>query len=211
MMLYLVKIGCLREMLLNIKLLVIYKLVWRVNSISSTNNEIIINIDSKKLLSAGIVLGIIVIVFFSYIQALFAFDAPSKSLPLDVTQVSTLDSNNVSQSTFNAGDLVRINSTVEKALRYMNFPFSYDYFDFFSDTDVRVIVMVMDNSDKPVFIQSSMETVSPGNLVATTFDYTISLSATSGTYNFEVMVWSDWLPGGKALSDSSWGGTFTVS
>jgi hypothetical protein len=198
-------------MILNIKLLVIYKLVWRVNSLTSSKNEIIINIDSKKLLSAGIALGIFIIVCFSYIQALFAFDAPSVSLPLDVTQVSTLDSNNLSQSTFNAGDLVRINSTIEKALRYLNFPFSYDYFDFVTDTDVRVIVMVMDNAKKPVFIQSSLHTVSPGNVVAATFDYTISLSATSGTYNFEVMIWSDWLPGGKALSDSSWEGTFNVS
>jgi hypothetical protein len=50
-----------------------------------TNKEIVVNLDSKKLLSAGIVLVLIITVFFSYFMALLAFDAPSVDSPLRIS------------------------------------------------------------------------------------------------------------------------------
>ena len=182
-----------------------------METVSKLTDEIIINVDSKKLLSAGIILGILFLVLFSYIQALFAFVAPSGNFPLDVTSVSTRDEANITQSTFGTGNIVRINTTIEKALSYVNFPFSYAYFDFLADTSYRVVVTVMDNAKRPVYIQSAQYNLSPGSTDVAFFDYSISGGASLGTYYFEVMIWSDWLPGGKALSDSSWEGTFTVS
>jgi hypothetical protein len=182
-----------------------------VKNILKRTDEIIINIDSKKLLSVGIVLGIFLFVLLTYVQALLAFVAPSGNFPLDVTSVSTRDDTNITQSIFGTGDIVRINTTIEKALSYVNFPFSYAYFDFLTDTNYRVVVTVMDNTKRPVYIQSAQFNLSPGSIEVAFFDYSISAGASLGTYSFEVMIWSDWLPGGKALSDSSWEGTFTVA
>lgn len=182
-----------------------------MKDISKIKDEIIIKIDSKRLLSAGIVVGIFFIILFSYVQALYAFVAPSGNFPLDVTRVSTLNDTNLPQSTFGAGDIVRINTTIEKALSYVNFPFSYAYFDFSGDTSYRIVVTVMDNTKRPVYIQSAQNITSPGSSVVATFDYSISAGASLGTYYFEVMIWTDWLPSGKSLSDSSWEGTFTVA
>ena len=182
-----------------------------MKNVSKIKDEIIIKIDSKRLLSAGIVFGIFLVVLFTYFQALLAFVAPSGNFPLDVISASTLDNDNLSQDTFGVGDIVRINTTIEKALSYANFPFSYDYYDFLGDTSYRVVVTVMDNSKRPVYIQSAQYNLSPGSSVVATLDYSISVGASLGTYYFEVMIWSDWLPSGKALSDSSWEGTFTVA
>lgn len=179
--------------------------------ISDLKNEFVINLNSKKLISAGIVLGIVVVVFFSYIYALFAFVAPSGDFPLEITKVSVLDSTNQPQITFNEGDLVRINSTLEKALSYVNFPFSYAYYDFVGDTSFKIIVTVIDSNKMPVFIQSTQKNLAPGSVVAEYFDYTIQSGAASGTYKINVMVWSDWLPGGKALSELGWEVTITVT
>ena len=175
------------------------------------NNEVVINIDSKKLLSAGFALVLLVIISYSYLTALFAFDAPSADSPLRINLVSTLDASNASQTTYSAGEKVRINSTIEKANRYLVFQYSDLYYDFIGDTTYRIIVAVSDGSKRPVYFQSTQQVISVGSLQNTVFDYTISSGAASGTYTFTVMVWSDWLPSGVASSNSAWEGTFTVT
>ncbi len=176
-----------------------------------SNNEIVINIDSKKLLSAGIALVLLAIISYTYVTALFAFDAPSADSPLRINQVLTLDASNASQTTFAAGDMVRINSTIEKADRYLIFQYSNLYYDFIGDTTYRIIVAVSDGSKRPVYFQSTQRVISVGSLQNTFFDYTISSGAASGTYTYTVMVWSDWLPSGVASSNSAWEGIFTVA
>ena len=175
------------------------------------NNEIVINVDSKKLLSAGIILSLLVIISYTYITALFAFDAPSADSPLGINQVSTLDASNASQTTYSTGEKVRINSNIEKANRYQIFQYSNLYYDFIGDTNYRIIVAISDGSKIPVYFQSTQQVISVGSLQNTVFDYTISAGAASGTYTYMVMVWSDWLPSGVASSNSAWEGTFTVS
>lgn len=171
--------------------------------------EIVVNLDSKKLLSAGIVIVVLVTVFFSYFMALLAFDAPSADSPLKINQVVTLNASNDPQTSFNTGDTVRINSTIEKANRYLVFQYSNMYYDFIGDTTYRIIIAINDGSNQPVSFQSAQNTISIGSLEDYVFDYVVS--AGTGTYTYKIMVWSDWLPSGVASSNSAWEGTFNVS
>jgi len=177
----------------------------------TTKNEFVIDFNSKKLVSAGILLAMLLLLVYSYSMALFAFDAPSVDYPLQITQVDTLDNSNVSQSTFNKGDLLRFNTTIEKAVRYMNFPFSYEYFDFVGDTDTKLIVTVIDPNKLPVFIESNLVTVAAGEEYVFYTDYVISAGAASGVYSYTVTVWSDWLPSGNTFSLNVWEDVFNVS
>ncbi len=174
------------------------------------NKEIIVRLDSKKLLPMGIVIGLLVIISYTYFLALFAFVAPSRDLPLEIMQVQTLDTSNTTQTEFSKGTTVRINSTIEKALSYANIPWSYSYYDFVGDTSFKIIVSIANQNQVPVYLQSVQTSLSTGASKHIAIDYEISLSASSGIYTFQVMVWSDWLPDGLALSNSAWEGTFTV-
>jgi hypothetical protein len=165
------------------------------------SNEIIIELDGKKAIVFGILIVTLVIVSSSYIFALFAFDAPSSDYPLRVDNVETLNNaDNATKTAYNVGETVRINVTVEKALKYVNIPWSYDYFDFVGDTTCRVIVSVLDGSSTPVFLDDNWITISVGGVETLFFDYTISSGSSLGGYNVNVMLWTDWLKSGKALS-----------
>jgi len=168
-------------------------------------------ITKKKLVSAGILLTILILLTYSYSTALLAFDAPSSDYPLQITQVNTLDAGNVSQSNFDKGDLLRFDATFEKALRYMNFPFSYDYYDFIGDTNTKIIVTVKDPNKLPVFFEANQVTIDAGEEYVLLTDYVISSQAVSGVYTYTVMVWSDWLPSGNSLSVNVWEDVFNVS
>jgi hypothetical protein len=159
----------------------------------------------------GIVIGLLVITSYTYFLALFAFVAPSRDSPLDIIQVQTLNTSNVAQIVYSKGATVRINSSLEKALSYVNIPWSYSYFDFVGNTSFKIIISIVNQNQVPVFLQSMQTSLSPGVSKNIAIDYLISASASSGIYTYQVMVWSDWLPDGSALSDSAWEGTFTVS
>jgi hypothetical protein len=146
---------------------------------------------------------------FSYFRSLLAFDAPSSDYPLDIIQVSTLDSSNIPSSSFSKGELTRINCTVEMALRYLIPPNSY--IDFTSDANYRIILSILDSNKTPVFFGSAQNTISRGDIQAHVFEYSTSLSDPSGTYIVNVVVWSGWLPSGKTLSPTSVEVTFSVS
>jgi hypothetical protein len=176
-----------------------------------SDKEIVINIDSKKLFSAAIALSLLIIISYSYLTALFAFDAPSEDTPLRLNQVVTLDASNNSQTSFNPGETVRINSTIEKAARYLIFRYSNMYYDFIGDTSFRIIIAIADGSKEPVYFQSTQDVISVGSIESVFFDYVISAGADSGTYTYKVMVWSGWLPSGLASSTYAWEGTFTVA
>ncbi len=167
--------------------------------------------DSRRLISLGILVGFVIFISFTYISALLAFDAPSRDFPLRIMQVDTLDANNVSQTSFGKGTTMRFNSSVEKALRYLNVPFSYQYFDFIGNTDFIIIVAVQDANKVPVHFQSLQDTISSGEQLQNILNYNILPTAAIGTYTYTVMVWSDWLPSGDIFSMTVWEGTFSVS
>ncbi|MHA2052087.1 MAG: hypothetical protein ACXACP_03180 [Candidatus Hodarchaeales archaeon] len=176
-----------------------------------TDNEIVVTLDSKKLFTTGIILVLLVTISYSYLIALFAFDAPSADSPLRIIQVLTLNASNAPQTSFSKGDTMRINSTIEKATRYLVFQYSNMYYDFIGDTTYRIIVAIKDGSQNPVYFQSTQNTISVGSLDVIALDYAISSGAGTGTYTYKVMVWSDWLPSGVASSNFGWEGTFDVS
>ena len=173
----------------------------------------VIIIDRKKALAIGIILGLTIIIAYTYIGALLAFVAPSETFPLRVTELDTLDENNVTEVNFDIGDDVRVNVTVEKAeAYYINFPISYDNVSFFGDTTFRIIVTILDEDRMPVSPPySETSTIAPGSSSVFTYNYTIPPTAATGTYTIRAMVWSDWLPDGLALSNITEEVTFDVS
>ena len=77
------------------------------------------------------------------------------------------------------------------------------------NTTYRIIVTIMDEDRMPVSPPySKMRTIAPGSSTVFTYDYH---TVATGTYTIRVMVWSDWLPGGVALSDVTEEVTFNVS
>ena len=162
----------------------------------------VITLSGKKMLSLVIIASLTIAIVYTYVVALLAFVAPSETFPLEVVQLDTLDFSNATASSFNQGDKVRVNITVEMAhAYYVNFPISYYYTDFLDDTSYRVIVTIMDPNKMPVFFASDINTVYPSGVDVYIYDYTVSGSASLGEYTVRVMVWSDWLPGGLALSE----------
>ena len=159
----------------------------------------------------GVLVALTLTITYSYFGALFAFVAPSRTFPLDVTQASTLDSANSSTSNFSRDELVRINSTIEMALSYENFPWTYDYFDFAGNTSFRIVVSIFDNNTKPVYFTSAQKSIARGDSMNIIFDYSIASNAATGSYTVNILLWSDWLPSGVSLSSPAEEVTFDVS
>ncbi len=174
--------------------------------------EIVLNLDSKRLLVLGLVLAIGVISFYTYVVALFAFISPSQGLPLDITGVATYDTEDNPIESFSRGSTLRIKADVEKAWGYY-YPYYYspDYYYFSEGTGYRIFFAVMDNQDQPFFFDSSSETLSAGGSQPTSFDYNIPSGASVGTYTIRVMAWSDWLPPGVVLAPDVEEITFEVT
>ena len=175
------------------------------------NDEIVIDLDKKKIIVAGVLLITVVFVMSSYILALFAFDAPTEDLPLRVSDVDTLDASNVSTSTFGVSEPVTVNVTIEKALRYLDFPFTYDYYyNFLGDSTCTVLITILDGTKQPIGnVKSDVATVSVGGYSSVYISYASGFSA--GSYTARVVLWSDALPNGQAMSN--WAGevSFSVS
>lgn len=161
-------------------------------------------IDGKKILTSIVLIGVVFTVIWTYIGALQAFVAPSQHFPLKMTQLTTLDSNNISTSLFSRNDIVRMNVTVNMAQAYyFNYPDSYFSISFLDDISYRIIIAILDPNNMPTFFYTNTKTVSPNDIIIHTLDHTISSSASLGDFKIRVMVWSDWLPGGLALSENA--------
>ena len=171
----------------------------------------VITLNGKKMLSLILISSLTIAIVYTYVVALQAFVAPSESFPLEVVKLDTLDDSNASASSFDKSDKVRLNISVEMAhAYYFNYPISYYAINFLEDTSYRVIVTVMDPDNMPVFFASKSNVVSPNSVDVFIYDYTISGSASLGEYKVSVMVWSEWLPGGLALSELAKEVTFDV-
>lgn len=79
------------------------------------------------------------------------------------------------------------------------------------NTTYRIIITIIDADRMPLAIYTKMGTIAPGGSNFVTYNHSISLTATIGTYTVRAMVWSDWLPDGVALSDMVEEVTFDVS
>jgi hypothetical protein len=173
------------------------------------NKDVTIELNAKRIVALIAIIGITLFSAYTYIIALYAFDAPSQDLPLQVTNLEILE-NNVTQSSFSVGDTVTLNSTIEKALSYMYFPFSYDYFYFSGGTPFKLIVTIEDASHQPVFFFSLDGSIATGGILEYSVDYLIKAGSSTGVYTVNVLLWSDWLPDGDALSPEAEVGTFNV-
>lgn len=164
------------------------------------DKEITIEFDRKKIFASGILILLLAIITFSYFTALLAFIAPSRDYPLKVDNVNTRDTSNNTKTTFVEGETIRINSTIIMALEYVNYPWSYSYFNFTNNVSFRLIVTIMDPNKIPVFFSYKDYVVSAGTSLIDLTDFDIPSGATPSTYSVSVMVWSDWLPNGDPLS-----------
>jgi hypothetical protein len=174
--------------------------------------EIVIELDSRRLIVLGLVLAVGFVSFYTYVVALFAFISPSQDLPLDITGVATYDTGDISKTSFSRGSTLRIKADVEKAWGYY-YPYYYssDYYYFYGGTGYRVIFAVMDNQGRPFFFDSSSGSLSAGGSQTTSFDYKIPSGASVGIYTIRVMAWSDWLPPGVVLAPDVEEITFEVT
>jgi len=189
----------------------------------SDGKEIVITLDAKRLIALGILIALGAAVTYTYIQALFAFIAPSEKYPLRIIEVSTQGGD-----TFSRGETVTFQVKIEMAMGYRT-PYGYYYWyycpppeyyyceyyywDYFVESKTyRVIIAIMDGEKRPmkVMISSSM-TITRGEIQTVSFDWTIPAGADTGTYKVRAMAWSGWLPKGVALAPEAKEASFTVT
>ena len=173
------------------------------------NKDITIELNAKRIVALIALVSITLFSAYTYLIALYAFDAPSIDLPLQVITLEILE-NNVTQSSFSIGDTVTLNSTIEKALSYMYFPFSYEYFNFSGVTPFKLIITIEDASHQPVLIYSLDGSIATGGIKEYSVDYPILSGSSKGVYTVNVLLWSDWLSDGYALAPEAEVGTFNV-
>ena len=184
---------------------------------SSEGGELVLTIDLRKFLVLSVILIFTLVSVGSYIIALFAFDAPSADLPLDVVDIEFTDVNGTSTSTFSRGEQLNISVVVQMALRYATNYYAPNYYYFVSGADYKVIVTVMDPKNKPVIFESANDSLNPdvADVFSLTKDwggyYKVPNNAAIGTYTVRVMTWSDWLPDGVTRIKTVREGSFEVT
>lgn len=171
-------------------------------------SEIVIELTPKKLLALSLLVVIGGGAIFSYVVALYAYNAPSQDLSMKFNSVGTYDTGNVAKSAFTKGDTVRVKVSFEMADYYWSAP---NYYYFSSGDAYRLIYTVSDGSGMPVYFSSVTGTITQAQVKNDAADYINLSSAAAGTYTVKVYLWSDWLPSGEALAPSGGSATFTIS
>jgi len=167
---------------------------------SSDEKELVITLDSRRLIALGVITVIVVASMYSYIAALFAFIAPSPDLPIHINSVITADGDGNPKDTFSRGSLVMINATIEKGTAY--YYESYN-FSFTEPTSYLLLVQVM-HGDEPVFLGFVSQQIPPGEIQSVGVGYRIGDEDATGEYTAIVYVWSTWLDnGGTVIADNS--------
>ncbi|MDP2899602.1 MAG: hypothetical protein Q8O47_01360 [Candidatus Bathyarchaeota archaeon] len=180
-------------------------------------SEIVIELTPKKLLALSLLVVIGGWAIFSYVVALYAFNAPSQDLSMRFNSVGTYDTGNVAKSAFTKGDTVRVKVSFEMADYYWSAPSyywsapSYYYYYFSSGDAYRLIYTVSDGSGMPVYFSSVTGTITQAQVKDDLANYISLSSASAGTYTVKVYLWSDWLPGGVVLAPGAGTATFTVT
>ena len=181
---------------------------------STSNEEIVVTLDAKRLTAITILAIITVSTLYSYIVALFAFIAPFPATylyPFDASG-DTYDTSNNLQDTFSRKSIVRVKATVEKATDYYTVPDYSSYTSLSGLSSYRVFIQVMDPSNQPLkSCYTATGSLSPGGLKEYTADFYLDLGAPTGTYAVFVYVWSDKLPNGVSLTPTIDSFSFTVT
>jgi hypothetical protein len=170
-----------------------------------SSKEIVIDLNSRRILALGILAVIGFAAVGTYIAALFAFNTPIQELPIRVNTVNTYDTGDVLKGAFNKGNTVRVKAAIEMATTYNM------YYYFAGSESYRIIFTISDGSSRPMYIVSETATINPGQVKTHSIDWVIPTGADAGTYTVKVYVWSDFLPGGVALAPMGGSNTFTVS
>lgn len=174
------------------------------------HSEIVIELTPRKILAISLLALVGVGAVYTYVIALFAFNAPSQDLSMRFNSVGTYDTGDTAKSVFAKGDTVRIKVSFEMADYYWSAP-SYYYYYFSSGDAYRLIYTVSDGSGMPVYFSSVTGTITQAQVKNDLADYISLSSASAGTYIVKVYLWSDWLPGGLALAPIGGSATFTIS
>ena len=180
----------------------------------STNDEgIVVTVDAKRLIAITILAVITISTLYSYIIALFAFIAPFPGTYLFQANSGLYDtSNNPLTPPVSRGTTVRVIATVEKATDYFNTaPPTYTYTSLSGSTSYRVYITIKAPDNSVVKFYTATGSLAPGDSVPYTVDAYIASGAPEGTYNVQVLVWSDKLPDGSSHTPTVEEFEFTVS
>ena len=175
----------------------------------SEGEEIVINVDSKRLAVLGIIIGFTALSLTSYMVALSAFVSPSQEFRFKGNVQNITDYYFNLDTTFSAGETVRIVGIVLYADQYWDPP---TYYFFTTTTTIKWIVTIKDANDMPIHFTYGTITgagLSDEELPQVSFD--LPGTAASGNYTIRVMAWSGWLPSGDTLTIAVLEDTFTVA
>lgn len=181
---------------------------------SDSRSEIVIELTPKKILALSLLTIVSLGAVYSYIVAIFAFEAPSQDLSMRFNSVGTFDTSNVAKGAFARGSTVRIKVQFEMAdYYYWAAPayYYYYYYYFAAGESYRLIYTVVDGSGTPVYFYSTTGSLSPAQIVNTYTDYVNLSTSAAGTYTVRVYLWSEWLPAGRALAPNIGSATFTIT
>ena len=176
----------------------------------SKRDEIIIDLDFKKIIVLSLIGILVISTVGTYIIALLAFDSPSQDFRFKGGVDSIMNYYYYYSTSFSKGDIVRITGIVLGADRYFVLPSYYYYF--VSTTSVRWIVGVLDPNDMPVHFETgTLNNIGSGNNTLPVISFTLPSDAASGTYTIRVMGWTGFLPSGDTVTFEVLEDTFVVS
>ena len=165
----------------------------------------------NRLIAKTILAVITLSTLYSYVIALFAFIAPSPGEFLFQADSGLYDtSNNPLTPPVSRGTSVRVIATVEKATHYWNTP-APGYTSIVGTTSYRVFITIKASDDSVVRSYTTTGSLAPGDSKQYTVDANIASGAPTGTYNVQVLVWSDKLPDGSSHTPTIEEFAFTVS
>jgi hypothetical protein len=183
---------------------------------SFNDEEIVVTIDAKRLIAIGLLAILTVATLSSYIIALFAWQADWNTDPLlKVMNLETQTSGGSPETTFSAGDTVKVEATIEKASAYSN----PSYTVLTQSTTARIFIVVYYDPGtgvRPLHYYTTTRDLDPGEPELVETQFKLSSSAASGTNKYYVhcLVWDSYLPNGDTLTDwteSQQEVTFSVS
>jgi len=176
----------------------------------SKRDEIIIDLDFKKIIVLSLIGILVISTVGTYIIALLAFDSPSQDFRFKGGVDSIMNYYYYYSTSFSKGDIVRITGIMLGADRYFVFPSYYYYF--VSTTSVRWIVGVLDPNNMPVHFESgTLTNIGSGDNALPVISFTLPSDAASGTYTIRVMGWTGFLPSGDTVTFEVLEDTFDVS
>jgi len=153
-------------------------------------------------MSSVVVVVFLAYVFLSgYLSALNDLTYKVPSYPLAIRGVTTYGDSRITQTRFARGEEI----TFEVSLARVRAPNQV------SGNDPRVILLIVQlrGGGDSVYMAYN-ETNLLGSEQVVSVRYVFAGDAKPGRYDVDVLVWSDWLPGGKILVEESWRGVVYV-